>query len=114
MRAPRNIYEEEFAKYRVCFCEHVFVENYVTGFWSVDLLPAICGQVEPRGEVHVDDSDELLEKCVACGPLDQRVVSFFLRMNQERLMVFDPDRWILSNGGDARGALLRDAGAGSV
>ncbi|MCI42976.1 hypothetical protein A2U01_0064213, partial [Trifolium medium] len=50
----------------------------------------------------------------ACGPLDQRVVSFFLRMNQERFMVFDQDRWIATNGGDARGALLRDAGAGSV
>ncbi|MCI74037.1 hypothetical protein A2U01_0095301, partial [Trifolium medium] len=29
-------------------------------------MPVICGYAELRGEIHVDDSDELLERRVVC------------------------------------------------
>ncbi|PNX72429.1 hypothetical protein L195_g028319 [Trifolium pratense] len=48
----------------------------------------------------------------AFGSLDQSVLWFPARFNQGYLMAFNQNRWISINGGDWRGAFLRDAGAG--
>ncbi|MCH98088.1 hypothetical protein A2U01_0019087, partial [Trifolium medium] len=49
------------------FCEHALVKNCFTWLWgNADFVPATCDLVEPRGEIHADDNNELLVRRVAC------------------------------------------------